>query len=160
MKTPRGRYSSLSSPPKRPGPDWVCLRAQFYPGDSAAEEADSPNSTAAAEADSAAAAPENGRLDSVLLLSKPKSCRLRKASITLKTIHNNGEGAASSAIELQTDVPVFYLMLDLPGWRGRFSDNCFHLFPDRPRKITLLGAEPPPEAALEKLEFTHLRSTY
>lgn len=129
----------VTAPPDR---QESCLRAQFFP------------------ADSATAGPDSGRIDSVLLLDKPKRCRLRKASITLKPIPNNGEDAAYAAIELQADVPVFYLMLDLPGWKGRFSDNCFHLFPDRPRKITLLGADPPPATALEQLQLTHLRSTY
>jgi len=91
--------------------------------------------------------------EAVLFLDEPKRCELHKATVTFQASHGHDSFA------VMTDKPAFFVMLDIPGWDGHFSDNCFHLFPDRPKVIELRASDPP-EDGLKGLHVTHLRDTY
>ncbi len=86
--------------------------------------------------------------ETTLLFAEPKRCGLREAAVKVTPV-------TGSEVILETDVPVLYLWLELPGWKGRFSDNCFHLFPDRPRRISLLGDIPKDRTALKLMHLRH-----
>jgi beta-mannosidase len=93
--------------------------------------------------------PDDGgeTLENFLLSAVPKSCRMRKADIQMRRL-TEGE---KEIIELITDVPAFYVVLESREWKGRFSDNCFHLLPRRPKLITLKGEGYPSDLNVRSL---------
>lgn len=67
----------------------------------------------------------------------------------------------SLTVSLSTDLPAFYVMLDAPGIKGRFSDNSFLLIPGETKKIVFCPNTPVSADELnECLTLTHLRNTY
>lgn len=97
---------------------------------------------------------DGASLESVWFPNPFKSCNLGKAHVTIAW-----QAEDLSSFILSTDVPAFFVMLDIDGWNGRFSDNCFHLFPDEPKEIAVLH-QPLMADGLGKLGIRHLRDTY
>ncbi|MGM0432676.1 MAG: glycosyl hydrolase 2 galactose-binding domain-containing protein [Spirochaetota bacterium] len=97
---------------------------------------------------------EERQLESVLLLELPKRCRLEKPNITTVFLENK------AVLELETDKPALFVHLDIPGWRGRYSDNFFHLMPGEKQTITLEGERAPSRQEIDSLTITHVRDTY
>ena len=94
--------------------------------------------------------------ETVTLLSELKKCDLKEGNLMISyEQHERGV-----EFLLDTDVPLFFLTLSLPGWDGHFSDNCFHLIPGRPRRIQCMGTNQPASQLCDNLEATHLRNTY
>lgn len=79
-----------------------------------------------------------------------KKCELRKPTVQIERI-------AVDEWRLTTDVPAFFLTLDLPGCRGNFSDNVITLLPDVPRSLVWSGHEVPHEMSPI---IQHLRGTF
>ncbi len=88
-----------------------------------------------------------GELENTLLLAAPKSCDIRKAKINMRRLTEEEK----EIIELTTDVPAFYVVLESSEWKGRFSDNCFHLLPGRPKRIVLKGEGFPADLSIRSL---------
>jgi beta-mannosidase len=74
-------------------------------------------------------APES--LMAVSLSAVPKRCEMRKATVELEF----RKGRESLEILLRADRPAFYVALEIPDPRVRFSDNGFHLMPGEERSI-------------------------
>jgi beta-mannosidase len=100
-----------------------------------------------------------------LFLCPPKRCPLQRPAIRRK-IHRQGE---EILIELQTDLPAFFVSLDLEGLAGEFDDNLFTLLPEKPKTVRFRPRDAqegvlPIGDALERinrgLKLFHLRGTY
>jgi beta-mannosidase len=66
------------------------------------------------------------------------------------------------AVDVTTDVPVFYLSLSVDGWRGEFDDNAILLLPGESRRLTFTakGQAPTADQLRGALRVEHLRGTY
>jgi beta-mannosidase len=87
-----------------------------------------------------------------------KACDLRPAQVRTAVAGRGGQ----FTVALTADTPVFFLSLDLEGWRGEFDDNCITLLPGEERQLRFTPKGPAP--ALEQFEqalvVRHLRVTY
>lgn len=66
-------------------------------------------------------------------LSRPKHVKLQQPTLTMQ-VSKVGELAT---IQLTSDRPAMWVWLSLAGSAHRFSDNFFHLFPDREQIVTI-----------------------
>ncbi len=87
-----------------------------------------------------------------------KHCELRHARIDCE-VTDGGDG--SFRIELESDLPAFFVTLETPGIRGLFDDNSFTLTPWRKRVIRFTPKEKTSLGAVRKaLDVNYLRKTY
>ncbi|MFP4484228.1 MAG: beta-mannosidase [Spirochaetaceae bacterium] len=137
----------------------------------------------------ASAADDGEPLEAFYLPLRPKRCNLESANLEIEVSQETGD-AGETSITLQCSRPALYVWLHTPHPSVRFSDNCFFLMPDRPRRLTGFcvqargtagtgnggdtgavrgsGASGPgeapdagsPEWMIENLAVTHLRRTY
>ena len=65
-------------------------------------------------------------------------------------------------VDLTTDAPAFFVMLQTPGIRGRFSDNSFTLLPGTVQRLhfTPEGTGCSADELRRSLIIEHLRTTY
>jgi beta-mannosidase len=95
-----------------------------------------------------------------LFLCPPKRCDLRVPEI-YREIRQEGEGIL---VELRTDMPAFYVSLDVEGLSGVFDANLFTLLPDKPRTLHFEPRDPRGVDILDQtkrgLKVFHLRGTY
>ena len=95
-----------------------------------------------------------------LFLCPPKRCDLRVPEI-YREIRREGERIL---VELRTDLPAFYVCLDVEGLPGVFEDNLFTLLPDRPKTVHFEPRDPQVADILNQtergLKVFHLRGTY
>lgn len=116
-----------------------------------------------------------------LFLVEPKLCDLREPTITATLT----QGAGSLELTLTTDVPAFYVSVDISGLPGHWDDNMITLLPHRDRTLRFVAPAanrsrttkdswplipeetPVPEKALRSEEalraamtIQHLRGTY
>ncbi len=95
-----------------------------------------------------------------LFLCPPKRCDLRVPEIH-REIRREGERIL---VELRTDLPAFYVCLDVEGLPGVFEDNLFTLLPDRPKTVHFEPRDPQVADILNQtergLKVFHLRGTY
>ncbi|MEW6227184.1 MAG: glycoside hydrolase family 2 protein [Bacillota bacterium] len=63
-------------------------------------------------------------------------------------------------IRLVTDLPAFYVWLEIPGRRGVFSDNGFLLLPGREKRVIFAPRDGRGPVETEMIRVTHLRETY
>lgn len=95
-----------------------------------------------------------------LFLCPPKRCNLRVPEIR-REIRREGERIL---VELCTDMPAFYVCLDVEGLPGVFEDNLFTLLPDRPKTVHFEPWDPQGVDILNQIErglkVFHLRGTY
>ncbi|WP_020612991.1 beta-mannosidase [Sediminispirochaeta bajacaliforniensis] len=96
-------------------------------------------------------------LETILLPLAPKRCALKKPNIEVRLEEENGE---NQSIILSSDLPAFYVVLELPGWKGRFSDNCFHLMKGEEKRIILSKERLPKDFSLCDLRITTLGDDY
>lgn len=96
-------------------------------------------------------------LETILLPLAPKRCALKKPNIEVRLAQENGE---NQSIILSSDLPAFYVVLELPGWKGRFSDNCFHLMAGEEKRITLSKKRLPKDFTPCDLRITTLGDDY
>lgn len=73
-------------------------------------------------------------LENSKLLMVPKKCSIQPADIGIRTHIEAGK----LALELTTDTPAFYTVVDVPGFHVRFSDNNFTLLPGNGKRIELI----------------------
>ncbi len=94
-------------------------------------------------------------LENTLLLGPPKSCRIRKTSITWKAEKTDGK----LELLLTTKKPAFHVTLELPGFKGEFSDNNFTLLPGEEKRIELNRIDGKPgEEIITGLKIHSLRN--
>lgn len=92
------------------------------------------------------------------LLAPYKKCALEKARLGVEvTAAPNG----AFAVTLSTNVPAFWLRLDVAGVRGEFDDNGFTLLADEVRHVRFTPKQKLDLATFRrKLSVRHLRDTY
>jgi beta-mannosidase len=96
-----------------------------------------------------------------LFLCPPKRCALEKPEIK-RAIHLE---AGQVVVELQTDVPAFYVGLDVEGMQGIFEDNLFTLLPAKTKTVRFFPRNGmPADKVLEildhRMKVFHLRGSY
>lgn len=70
-------------------------------------------------------------IDAVRLSDLPKRCAVEQPRLTV----TSAESADGVEIRLESDRPAFFVALEVPDPLVRFSDNDFHLMPDRPQRL-------------------------
>ena len=76
---------------------------------------------------------------------KPKHLNLARPGIE-SSITQDADGAL--IVDLKTDIPALWVWIEIEGQPDlRWSDNYFHLFPDRPRRIRVISGKSPDLAA-------------
>jgi beta-mannosidase len=96
-----------------------------------------------------------------LFLCPPKRCALEKPEIKREIRLEAGQ----ITVELQTDVPAFYVGLDVEGLPGIFEDNLFTLLPAITKTVRFfprdgVSADKVLEILNDRLKVLHLRGTY
>ncbi len=95
-----------------------------------------------------------------LFLCPPKRCDLRTPEIR-REVRRNGERIY---VELRTDLPAFFVSLDVERLPGVFDDNFFTLLPEQPKIVCFEPRNPPAGELLDLLnrglKVRHLRDTY
>jgi beta-mannosidase len=95
-----------------------------------------------------------------LFLCPPKRCDLKTPEIR-REVRRDGERII---VELSTDLPAFYVSLDVEGLPGVFEDNLFTLLPDKPKTVRFSPRDPATGGVLDLvnrgLKVHHLRGTY
>jgi beta-mannosidase len=90
-------------------------------------------------------------------LAPYKKCALKKPRVKIKT----AQGPKEYTVTLTTDVPAFWVRLDVVGTRGEFEDNGFTLLPGAPKRLLFTPKEKiTPAEFRKKLTLRHLRDTY
>jgi beta-mannosidase len=71
-------------------------------------------------------------IDNLIFLTTPKNANIRKPDIgfSFKMV-----SARSADVIVKTDIPAFYVALDMHGIKGRWSDNCFTLIPGIEKRV-------------------------
>lgn len=77
------------------------------------------------------AAPDQEPMRAISLSAVPKRCELGRATVSAEI----RGGRETVEVELATDLPVFYVSLEVPDPLVRFSDNGVHLMPGEARVI-------------------------
>jgi len=86
-----------------------------------------------------------------------KRCDIEVSKVKAKAKQENGK----FVVELSTDKPAFFVVLDTPGVAGIFSDNSFTLLPGKTYTVEFAPKEPATLKAIEHvLEVKTLRETY
>jgi beta-mannosidase len=86
-----------------------------------------------------------------------KSCTLEKPRVRLKVT----PAPKGFAVKLTTDVPAFWVRLDVAGTRGEFDDNGFTLLPGPGKRVLFTPKEKITPAEFRRdLTVRHLRDTY
>jgi beta-mannosidase len=95
-----------------------------------------------------------------LFLCPPKRCDLKAPEIRRK-IRREGERIV---VELRTDLPAFFVSLDVEDLPGVFEDNLFTLLPEEPKLLYFQPADSSdrelPVLVENRLKIFHLRGTY
>jgi beta-mannosidase len=96
-----------------------------------------------------------------LFFCPPKRCALEKPEIK-RDVRIEAGGIA---VELQTDVPVFFVSLDVEGLPGFFEDNLFTLLPAKTKTVHFsprdgMSTDEVLEILNDRLKLFHLRGTY
>jgi len=102
-----------------------------------------------------------GEVENQIFLCPPKRCELQDPGLRAAV----RRVSAGAQVELAAGRPAFYVHLEAPGLKGRFSDSCFTLLPGRPRRVDFLPASGVDAGSLEQdlgrvLKVRHLRATY
>jgi len=92
-------------------------------------------------------------VENYLLQLPPKQCRMGNADIRYTLVNQDSK----LGVKITTDLPAFYVVLEIEGWNGRLSDNCFHLLPGHPKTIMLEGVTPDAKT-VESLSIRSLRN--
>ena len=93
----------------------------------------------------------------LVTFARPKHLELCNPDIKAEI----GQAEGSSVITLTAKAPALWTWLELTDSDARFSDNFFHLQPDKPVKITLTTQEPLSAAQIRKnLRVRSLFDTY
>lgn len=90
--------------------------------------------------------------EKTFFMDLPKRCNLEPAYIRADL--------DSTKLILSTDKPAFYVGIEHPDPRVRFSDNCFHLYPDAKRVISLESSASNKTYSLQDFDIYHLRASY
>lgn len=69
-----------------------------------------------------------------------KACELKPAQVRTGI---SGKGRQLT-LTLSTDAPVFFISLEVEGWRGEFDDNCITLLPGAKRQLRFTAKWPTP----------------
>lgn len=86
-----------------------------------------------------------------------KHCELKPAAVKAGVTEKNG----AIAVGLSTDKPAFFVMLDVPGIPGVFSDNSLTLLPGEKVRLEFMPKSETAAADVRKaLTVTSLRDTY
>ena len=86
-----------------------------------------------------------------------KKCVLKKPHVRLKT----AQVPKGFTVTLTTDVPAFWVRLDVAGVRGEFDDNGITLLPGAARRLLFVPKEKTTLAEFRRnLALRHLRDTY
>lgn len=95
-----------------------------------------------------------------LFLCPPKRCDLRTPEIR-REVRRDGERIY---VELRTDLPAFFVSLDVERLPGVFDDNFFTLLPEQAKVVCFEPRDAPAEELLDLvnrgLKVRHLRGTY
>ena len=95
--------------------------------------------------------------ENTVFFTAEKNCKLQSAKIKTNIIKVGN----SYQVNLKTDKPAFFVVLETPGIKGTFSDNSFTLLPNEPKTITFTPVEYRTNVEFESvLRFMHLRDTY
>lgn len=93
-------------------------------------------------------------LENSLMLESPKRCRIKKTNIDIDIKQKDSE----TILTLTADIPAFNTVLELPGWKGRFSENNFTILPNYPKEILLSGEDIDKNDLKKQLEVHSLRN--
>ncbi len=95
--------------------------------------------------------------ENTIFFTEEKNCGLMPAKIETKVSEVNGK----YQVELTTDKPAFFVVLETPGIKGIFSNNSFTLLPGEPKTVEFVPVEYRSRVKFGKvLKVMHLRETY
>jgi len=94
--------------------------------------------------------------DNTCFFLPPKKSTIRQGRIHLHTIIHQ----SCIEIELSSEVPAFFVWLEIPGYRSRFSDNAFNLIPGHKKTVYLNFPEGIDPEKLEKKIIVHSLRNY
>ena len=95
--------------------------------------------------------------ENTVFFTVEKECQLQLADVQADIVKSGD----SYTVKLTTDKPAFFVMLETPGIKGRFSDNSFTLLPGEPKTVQFTADEYRLDVDLEDvLKVISLRDSY
>lgn len=92
-----------------------------------------------------------------IFLTEPKRCDLAEPDLKVAMVERDGR----VTFELTAAAPAFHVSLEIDSKLGRFSDNGFTVYPDRPVTVDFLPAgKVSPKTLQRAVTVRHLRGTY
>ncbi|MBT3380413.1 MAG: glycoside hydrolase family 2 protein [Lentisphaerae bacterium] len=88
-----------------------------------------------------------------------KRCELADARVRVSDVREGRDGSID--VRVRTDRPAFFVVLDVPGIAGTFSDNSFTILPEDDLQLTFTPrSSTGADAVREAILVTHLRKSY